>query len=77
VSPEFECLVVVLGHRASMRRDGDAWAVSFREPAYGVFHFRGLASEALGAAAEYVRQVDAWGRQPDRPRCRRQRGMYD
>jgi hypothetical protein len=51
-------LVIVLGHRARMRRDADGWAITFDEPAYGTFRTTGLASVALRAAEDYVRRID-------------------
>ncbi len=52
-------LVVVLGHRACMRRDGDGWAVEFDEPIYGTFRATGRPGEALRSAEDHVRRVDA------------------
>jgi hypothetical protein len=53
--------VVVLGHRARMRLEADGWAIEFDECGYGRFRTKGPASEALHAAEEHVRRVDAGG----------------
>lgn len=52
-------LVVVLGHRARIRRDGARWVLVFADPKYGTCWSSAMtASGALVDAKEHVLQID-------------------
>ena len=55
-SPSREHWVLVAGHRAFIRREGDGWVVEFEDPRLGTSRSTGLASDALAHAREHVRQ---------------------
>jgi hypothetical protein len=60
-SPPVGRLVIVGGQRASLRREGERWAVEFEDSALGTSWSRGVASEALREAEQHVRRLESEG----------------
>jgi hypothetical protein len=60
-SPTLGRLVFVAGQRAYLRRAGDRWAVEFEDLTLGTSWSRGVASEALREAEEYLRCLEGDG----------------